>query len=262
MIHVVRVRRFILGCIICSTLLHAGIARATIVEFQTSMGNFQVNLYDNGTPQTVANFLAYVNNNAYSASIVHRSQANFVIQGGGFDTTFDPVTANAAVVNEPEFSNVRGTISMARPPGGLDTATNQWFINLSNNSAGLDVQNFAVFGEVVGDGMDVVDAIAALPTFPFESPFNQIPLTDYTNADFSNNVPVDETNLVVISAVVITDATVDSAGAAGLNPAPNTLNDPVAPPPASGGGGGGNFGLLGVIALLCAIRRRHLLQVR
>jgi peptidyl-prolyl cis-trans isomerase A (cyclophilin A) len=251
-----RARNSCIASIFSAVALMPGPVHATVVEIRTSMGNFEVNLYDNGAPQTVANFLAYVSNSAYDDSIVHRSAPNFVIQGGGFDNAFNGITQNAPVSNEPAFSNVRGTISMARPPGGVDTATNQWFINLSNNSASLDSQNFAVFGEVVANGMDVVDAIAALPRFPFGSPFGEIPLTNYSNTDFNNNVPVDDTHLVIVSTIVVSDATVDSAGAAGLNPPPNTSNNPPPPPPA-GGGGGGSVGLLGLAGLLAAWRRRR-----
>jgi len=257
----------VLAPVVAALSLLPAIASATIVEIQTNMGVFQVNLYDNDTPQTVANFLAYVNNGDYTSSIAHRSVPNFVVQGGGF--SFDPgtlsitsITANAPVVNEPEFSNVRGSISMARPPSGVDTATNQWFINLTDNSTSLDPQDFAVFGEVVGGGMGVIDAIAALPTFAFQSPFGEIPLANYTNTDFNNNVTPDDTHLVIVNAIVITDATVDSAGAAGLNPPANAGTAPPAPaptpPPASGGGGGGgSFGWFGLLGLLVLYRRRR-----
>lgn len=256
----------VLASIVATLSLLPGISVATIVEVQTNMGSFQVNLYDNGTPQTVANFLGYVGNGDYDSSIAHRSVANFVVQGGGF--SFDPgtvsiteITANAPVVNEPEFANVRGTISMARPPTGLDTATNQWFINLTDNTTSLDPQDFAVFGEVVGSGMDVVDAIAALPTFAFQSPFAELPLANYSNADFNNNVTPDGTHLVIVDVIVITDATVDSAGAAGLNPPANTSIAPPpapapAPTPTSGGGGGGSFGFFGLFSLFVLYRRR------
>ncbi len=60
------------------------IADATIVEFQTVMGNFEVNLYDNATPRTVTYFLDYVNNGAYTSSVFHRSVPGFIVQGGGF----------------------------------------------------------------------------------------------------------------------------------------------------------------------------------
>lgn len=266
----IKFRGNFLATLVFCHILASGTANATIVEFQTVMGDFQVNLYDNGTPQTVANFLNYVNGSAYSDSVVHRSESGFVIQGGGFmydpndpNTILPPIPANAPVANEPVFANVRGSIAMARPPTGVDTATNQWFINLGNNAPGLDPQDFAVFGEVVGSGMDVVDAIAALPTFAFDSPFNQIPLTNYTNDDFNNGTPVDDTHLIIISAVIVTDSTVDSAGAAGLNPPANTTPvTPPPPPPTSGGsGGGGSVSAMLLFAmLLVRYRRRRVAQ--
>jgi len=226
---------------------------ATIVEFQTVMGTFEVNLYDNATPATVANFLSYVNNLAYTNSIYHRSVPGFIVQGGGFTGNLglpvDPITANAPVVNEPELSNVRGTIAMAKLSGDANSATNQWYFNLSDNSANLDGQNggFTVFGEVIGNGMDIIDAIAGLPTYNFGGATAELPLRNYTASDFTNNVTVDGTHLVTISAIVVTDPAVDTA--AGLNPIPNTIiNQPPAPPPAPGGGGGG--GSLGILALL------------
>jgi peptidyl-prolyl cis-trans isomerase A (cyclophilin A) len=225
-------------------------SEATIVEFQTVLGNFEVNLYDNATPTTVTNFLDYVNNGAYTNSIVHRSVPGFIVQGGGYryDLTWPvaAISANPAIANEPEFSNLRGTIAMAKT-SQPDSATNQWFFNLADNSANLDVQNegFTVFGEVVGNGMDVVDAIAALQRFDFGSPFGELPLRS------DNGGNPDMTNLVIITAVIVTDSTVDSAGAAGLTPTPNTLINQAPPtPPAIGGGGGGSLGLLTLLLLL------------
>ena len=58
-------------------------AQATIVEFQTSLGNFKVNLHDETTPKTVENFLNYVTSARYDNTIIHRTVNNFVIQGGG-----------------------------------------------------------------------------------------------------------------------------------------------------------------------------------
>ena len=111
-------RSLLLAALISSTAISPQISNATIVEFQTVIGNFEVNLYDNATPATVTNFLDYVNNGAYTNSVYHRSLPGFVVQGGGF--TFDmtvPLNAiptNPPVTNEPEFSNVRGTIAMAK----------------------------------------------------------------------------------------------------------------------------------------------------
>lgn len=225
-------------------------SEATIVEFQTVEGNFEVNLYDNATPITVANFLDYVNNGAYSNAIVHRSVPDFIVQGGGFAFNqawpATDIPANATIANEPELSNLRGTIAMAKT-SQPDSATNQWFFNLADNSANLDVQNegFTAFGEVVGNGMAVVDAIAALPRFNFGSPFDELPLLSDNGGD------PDAANLVIVTAVIISDSTIDSAGIAGLNPAPNTLIDQPAPtptPPTSGGGGA--MGILTLLLLL------------
>ena len=231
-------------------------ADATIVEFQTSLGNFEVNLYDNTTPATVTNFLDYVNNGRFTDSIYHRSVSGFIVQGGAFvynqTLPLENVPTNPAVTNEPELSNVRGTIAMAKLGNDPNSATSQWFFNLADNSANLDVQNsgFTAFGEVVGNGMDVIDAIAALPVYNFSGATAELPLRNYTATDFLNNVEPNETHFVIISAVVVTDTTVDSA--AGLNPPPNTLIDtPPAPPPTvGGGGGGGSFGWLSLLALL------------
>ncbi len=139
----------------------------TAVEIRTSQGNFDVLLYDSLTPLTVANFLQYVTNGIYDNTIIHRSIADFVIQGGGYDAdTLLHIATYAAVQNEPGISNIRGTIAMAKLPGDPNSATSEWFVNLVNNSANLDSQNggFTVFGYVINDGMDVVDAIAALNT--------------------------------------------------------------------------------------------------
>jgi peptidyl-prolyl cis-trans isomerase A (cyclophilin A) len=220
-------------------------AEATIVEFQTVMGDFQVNLYDNATPATVANFLDYVQNGAYSDSTIHRSVPGFIIQGGGVAYDGTPILVaipeNAQVRNEPDFSNVRGTIAMAKLGDQPNSATSQFFFNLANNSANLDGQNggFTVFGQVVGDGMAVVDAIAALDRYNLGGPTNEIPLRDYVS-----NEPLDRTNLVIVTAIIVLDTTVDTT--AGLNQPPNTANNNFG----SDNGGGGSFGLLGILGLL------------
>jgi peptidyl-prolyl cis-trans isomerase A (cyclophilin A) len=255
-------RQVWLAALISISSLMPQVVNATIVQFQTVMGDFEVNLYDNSTPATVTNFLEYVNNGDYTSSGIHRSVAGFVIQGGGFTynmaVPLDQVPARPAVVNEPVYSNVRGSIAMAKIGGDPNSATSQWFFNLSNNAANLDGQNggFTAFGEVVGDGMDVVDAIAALPVFDFGGATGEIPLRNYTATDFTNGVPVDETHLVIINAIIVSDSTVDSA--AGLNP-PLTTNQPN--PPGNGGGGGGGGGAFGFLSLfgllLAALRIRR-----
>jgi cyclophilin family peptidyl-prolyl cis-trans isomerase len=253
-----RIRRcsLILAGLVASASLFSRIADATVVEFQTALGNFEVNLYDNATPATVANFLDYVNNGAYTNSIFHRSVNNFVVQGGGlsYGSNLSNIPTNAAVVNEPEYSNVRGTIAMAKTPSNPNSATSQWFFNLQNNSGSLDGQNggFTVFGQVVGNGMDIIDAMAALPIYNFGGSISELPLRNYTATDFTNNVSPDDTHLVMVSAIVISDSTVNSA--AGLSPVVNTANSP---PPASDGGGGGGGGSLGIFTLLFLLLARR-----
>lgn len=242
------------ACLCFSTVLTRP-ANATIVEFQTVLGTFEVNLYDNGTPLTVANFLDYVQNGAYTDSILHRSVPGFVVQGGGFATDLNanitPIAANPAVNNEPQFSNVRGTIAMAKLDGNPNSATNQWFFNLGNNAANLDSANggFTVFGEVTGNGMAVVDAIAALPRFNLGGALAELPLQN----NFPGGQP-DNTHLIIITGITVTDTTVNSA--AGLNPPPNTANNGGGNNNGGGGGGGGGFAYWSLLALLFIRHRR------
>lgn len=248
--------------------LFAPAANATIVQFQVpGLGNFEVNLYDQSTPATVANFLAYVNDNSYTNTVVHRGVNGFVVQGGGFTyqgtQTLGNVAQKPAVVNEPKFSNVRGTIAMAKLSGNANSATNQWFINVGNNSASLDPQNggFTVFGQVTGNGMDVIDAINALPKFAFPSPFNELPLRDYTTQNFNSGVAPTDRNFVIVSSIVVIDGAANTA--ASLSPAPNTLiTQTTTTPPATSSGGGGGGGAVGLgsllsLGLLSLLRRRR-----
>jgi cyclophilin family peptidyl-prolyl cis-trans isomerase len=167
----------------------------TVVRFDTitptGSQSFFAELFDTAgegrvrtTPKTVANFLDYVNGGAYDGSIIHRSVQNFVLQGGGFNESggvVDAVESRPPVENEPGNTNVRGTLAMAKLGGDPDSATNQWFVNLADNSENLDNQNggFTAFGRVVGDGMTLVDTLAAVPRYQFNSPFTELPLWNY-----------------------------------------------------------------------------------
>jgi cyclophilin family peptidyl-prolyl cis-trans isomerase len=145
------------------------------MRITTNMGTVDVILYANATPVTVSNFLNYVNAGKYNNVALHRSIPGFVVQGGGFRGTgtgsqFTSVVNDPPIVNEPGFSNVRGTIAMAKVAGNPNSATGQFFFNMANNAGILDNQNggFTVFGRVAGNGMNVVDAINQLPrsTYP------------------------------------------------------------------------------------------------
>ena len=175
----------------------------SVVQFATNAvspnDRFFVELFDQAgpsrtrtTPLTVANFLGYVDRGDYTNTIIHRSARTltnnpFVVQGGGFRVPTvasnlpggvpPTITAGPAVANEPGNTNVRGTIAMAKG-GDPNSATNQWFFNLGDNSANLDAQNggFTTFGRVLGGGMTAVDSMAAVPTYDFGPPFDDLPL--------------------------------------------------------------------------------------
>jgi cyclophilin family peptidyl-prolyl cis-trans isomerase len=161
-------------------------AQATMVRLVTVLGPIDIELYDEGAPLTVANFLGYVGSGAYDSSFFHRSEPGFVIQGGGYRwidqiSTFQRIPAGPPVTNEfsPTRSNVRGTVAMAKLGGQPNSATTEWFVNLANNASNLDNQNggFTVFGKVTAPGMAIVDRIAALRRVNYVgSPFSNLPV--------------------------------------------------------------------------------------
>ena len=141
-----------------------------MIILKTTKGDIKIELDAAAAPETVKNFLAYVNDGFYNGTIFHRVIPGFMIQGGGFDTDFTQKPTKAPIKNEAanQLPNNRGTIAMART-AVVDSATCQFFINLVDN----DFLNFkapipqyygyCVFGTVV-EGMEVVDAIAAVET--------------------------------------------------------------------------------------------------
>jgi len=136
------------------------------VVMETTKGNIVLELDPARAPITVENFLTYTDEGFYEGTLFHRVIRGFMIQGGGFDANMARKTTHPPIRNESSngLKNLRGTIAMARLPEP-DTATSQFFINLVNNQP-LDYPNrggYCVFGHVV-EGMDVVDAIAAVPT--------------------------------------------------------------------------------------------------
>ncbi len=181
----------------------------TIVRFKTMLGDFNVQLYDTDAPGTVANFLSYVNSGRYKDSFFHRLVPDFVLQGGGF-TSSSPVDTFGSITNEfdPSRSNLRGTLAMAKLGGDPNSATSQFFINLGDNSGNLDNQNggFTVFGEVMGNGMAVVDDLAAVRTFDIDGPenslFNELPLVNHNAGE---SVGVDNLEIFNIAARLIGD---------------------------------------------------------
>lgn len=140
------------------------------VELETSKGSIVLELYVDNAPETVKNFMAYVDANYYDGTIFHRVIPNFMIQGGGFTPDMKRKTTQAPIKNEADkgLKNDRGTIAMART-GDPHSATAQFFINTKNNDF-LNHRDktqqgwgYAAFGRVV-EGMKTVDAISAVKT--------------------------------------------------------------------------------------------------
>ena len=182
------------------------IARFEFADDSLGGGITDVLLFDQageGAPETVANFINYVEDDDYANSIIHRSVPGFIVQGGGFAVApelnfepnldaIEPIPADDPVVNEfsPSRSNTRGTIAMAKLGIDPNSATNQWFFNLNDNSENLDNQNegFTVFGEVLTpEDLAPIDAIALLPTSDASRSFSQ-PVPEFAGA--FTNVPV------------------------------------------------------------------------
>ncbi|MGL4545843.1 MAG: peptidylprolyl isomerase [Plesiomonas sp.] len=140
---------------------------APTVTLTTNQGEIVIDLNEKAAPKTVANFLRYADDGSYAGTQFHRVIAGFMIQGGGMDAELRPRPTYEPVVNESDnkLSNRYGSIAMART-SDPDSATRQFFINVSNNTMLDNVPGrpgYAVFGEVV-KGMDVVEKIAAVST--------------------------------------------------------------------------------------------------
>jgi cyclophilin family peptidyl-prolyl cis-trans isomerase len=137
------------------------------VRVETSQGAFVLELDTVRAPLSAENFLRYVRDGFYDGTVFHRVIANFVVQGGGYDSGLSARKAHAPIANESGngLSNRRGTVGLAREESP-HSGSSQFYINLMDNAA-LDPLpsrwGYAVFGRVV-EGMDVVDRIAHLPT--------------------------------------------------------------------------------------------------
>jgi len=178
--------KFLLVTLLLAPLL----VQAKTVLIGTPLGDIEIELLENDAPKTVANFLNYIDNNRYDNAFIHRSVAGFIIQGGGFtfsDGTAFNIPTFPPVENEFKISNTRGTVAMAKLGNQPDSATSQWFINIDDNSASLDSQNggFTVFARVIGDGMDIADAINQLPITNAGSPFTDLPVINFTGGDLT-----------------------------------------------------------------------------
>lgn len=159
-----------------------------MIVMETNLGTMKIDLHSAEAPLTCTNFLAYVRDGFYDGTIFHRVIPNFVLQGGGMTETMHEKQTNAPIKNEADngLKNLRGTLSMARTQA-VDSATSQFFINLQDNAFldhGVRDFGYAVFARIT-EGMDVVDAIAQVPT---------------TDVGFHQSVPVEP---VIITKVYV-----------------------------------------------------------
>jgi len=161
------------------------------VLLETNHGNITLELDQTRAPETVKNFLQYVNDGFYKGTIFHRVIKNFMIQGGGFSSDFQKKPTRSPIQNEADngLKNDRGTIAMART-SNPHSATAQFFINVVDNSFLNHVDStqrgwgYAVFGKVIS-GMDVADKIRNLATgssgpFPSDVPLTPVTIKNIT----------------------------------------------------------------------------------
>jgi cyclophilin family peptidyl-prolyl cis-trans isomerase len=150
------------------------------VVMKTSLGSVTIELYPDKAPETVKNFLQYVNDKFYDGTIFHRVINNFMIQGGGFTADGKQKPTRAPIKNEAanKLKNDAGTVAMART-NDPNSATSQFYINVKNNGP-LNYQDsspqgigYCVFGKVTS-GMDVVEKIKAVPTGPQDIPKTEV----------------------------------------------------------------------------------------
>ncbi|MFH0875278.1 MAG: peptidylprolyl isomerase [archaeon] len=153
-----------------------------IAVFETTKGNFEIELNREKAPISVENFVGYVNSKFYDGLIFHRVISNFMIQGGGFDDKMEEKDTKPQIKNEAAngLNNDKYSVAMART-GVIDSATSQFFINVENNvflnhkDDSVKGYGYAVFGKVIS-GFDVVEKIRYVPTDSVGS-YDDVPTT-------------------------------------------------------------------------------------
>jgi len=161
------VRHLTLLFCVSVTSVYADDAQKTIALMKTTMGDIEIELFEKRAPVSVKNFISYINSGFYTNTLFHRVIPNFMVQAGGFDTSFNKKQTKAPIVNEANayVPNLRGTLSMART-NDPDSATAQFFINVVDNaSLNKTASNpgYAVFGKVI-KGIEIADKIAKVKT--------------------------------------------------------------------------------------------------
>ncbi len=166
----------------------------SVVTISTSMGDIKVALYDKEAPETVKNFLAYVNDKFFDGTIFHRVIPGFMVQGGGMTPDMQQKSTKASVKNEASngLKNELGTLAMART-NDPHSATAQFFINVKNNDF-LNFQSetaqgfgYCVFGKVT-EGLDIVQKIERVQTGR-KGPHSDVPVEAVTIKSITVSAP-------------------------------------------------------------------------
>ncbi|WP_394242005.1 peptidylprolyl isomerase [Vibrio astriarenae] len=153
--------------LLCSALISGVVFAGPKVQFETSHGNFVLELNEEKAPITVENFLRYVDDGSYKGTIFHRVIPGFMAQGGGFNEEMQQIPTYAPIKNEANngLKNDTATIAMART-NDPHSATRQFFINYANNdflNASSHSDGYAVFGQVT-EGFETIVKIGQIPT--------------------------------------------------------------------------------------------------
>jgi len=149
----------------------------------TASGTIEVELYRAQTPKTVANFVSLAQTHFYDNLVWHRIATNpAVIQTGDPNTRYGNTSVTTwgtggssqtiPLEIDPSLSNVAGTLGMARG-SDKNSATSQFYVNYNDNTS-LD-GNYAVFGKVINDNMNMVHSISVHPTDSGEHPLAPLP---------------------------------------------------------------------------------------
>lgn len=171
--------------LLAAVLAFAATARADnpVVVVETSLGTFEAELYADKAPETVKNFLGYVDDKFYDGTVFHRVIKDFMIQGGGFEPGLKQKKTKDPIKNESEngLSNTKGTLAMART-NVADSATAQFFVNTVDNefldrAKARDKVGYCVFGKVTS-GMEVVDKIKEVKTKNLPGGHENVPVED------------------------------------------------------------------------------------
>ena len=175
---------FLCAAVMAATATPAVAADNPTIVVETSMGAFEIELYADKAPKTVANILGYVDDKFYDGLIFHRVIPTFMVQGGGLDAKLEKKKTKDEIVNESTngLLNKRGTVAMARTPKP-NSATSQFFVNTKDNdfldrANAQDEVGYCVFGKVT-KGMDIVDKIKDVKT-ETRNGMKDVPATDVT----------------------------------------------------------------------------------